>query len=149
MQNTDNNHALGVTPTGTTSSHPGLREAAMALGLKPVRAYVPDDGVPKQRSTSAERTKRAREKAEAKGFKQISVSLPVELHEKAKELSRRTRAGESAEAVWTDLTPKQPRAVLPSAAASPTSTWRSQLRVLPGWRRWLIQVLVGTAIRSE
>lgn len=46
MQNSPQNPALGATddaPTGPTTERADLREAALALGLKAVKAYVLDE----------------------------------------------------------------------------------------------------------
>ncbi len=66
-----------------------MATAARGLGLKPVRAWVPD--TEKNVGTAgAERTRRCREKAEQQGLKQLSITLPAELHPMLKTLAART-----------------------------------------------------------
>ena len=79
--------------------------AARELGLKPVRAWVPDEKQ-KVRSAGAERVRRCREKAERQGLKQLSITVPEDLHATLKALAARTKAGEPADAVLSDLFPK-------------------------------------------
>lgn len=131
----------------TTASEPpvlaetpaDIAAAAQRLGLKPVRAWVPDNPA-KPRSSSAERTRRSREKAEQQGHKQLSVSLPIDLHERIKALAARIRAGEPEAQVWADLSPEQkpipdPASPLPVPAK------------LRGWRWWLLRWLLPSDLR--
>ena len=78
-----------------------LNGALRQLGLEPVRAWVPDPNA--TASATAKRARRAREKAAGEGMKQISITLPLELHPLAKELAARTKAGEPIGAVLEAL----------------------------------------------
>ncbi len=79
--------------------------AARELGLKPVRAWVSDE-TKKSRTAGAERVRRCRDKAEQQGFKQLSITVPAELHPTLKALAARTKAGEPAPAVLAELLPE-------------------------------------------
>lgn len=147
MQNKNENPAIEVAATAIAGNHADIRQAALALGLKPVQAYLPDEAAKKQRSAGAERTKRAREKAQAQGVKQVSISLPVELHEKVRELSRRTRAGEEADTVWAELGP--PATAAKPAESLPSPPLLELLQALPSWRRWLLRLLAGNALGRD
>jgi hypothetical protein len=117
-----------------------IAAAARHLGLKPVRAWVPDS-TGKPRSATAERTKRSREKAEQQGIKQLSVLLPADLHESVKALAARVRAGEPAASVWADLSPTQAKAPTPPRQPPLESA-------LHGWRRWLLRWLLPSELRA-
>lgn len=117
-----------------------LAAAAHRLGLRQVRAWMPDEAS-KSRSAGAKRTKRARENAALQGNKQLSVTLPAELHEPVKALAARIRAGEPAAQVWADLSPAQ----------NQTPTQASLPRVLAkplGWRRWLLRWLLPSEYKG-
>jgi len=85
-----------ITPTGksvippTDTSEPSdaseMACAARSLGLKSVRAWVPDIQK-KNKTDGAQRTKRSLEKAENQGLKQLSITLPAELHPMLKTLA--------------------------------------------------------------
>ncbi len=90
--------ALGDTPLDVAG-------AARGLGLKPVRAWVPDETM-KARTAGAERVRRSRAKAEQRGLKQLSITVPEELHPALKALAVRTKAGELAPAVLAELLPE-------------------------------------------
>lgn len=117
-----------------------LAAAAQRLGLRQVRAWMPDEAS-KSRSAGAKRTKRSRENAALQGNKQLSVTLPAELHEPVKVLAARVRAGEPAALVWADLSPAQKQtptqASLPPVLAKPL-----------GWRRWLLRWLLPAEFKS-
>lgn len=89
---------LGDTP-------PDVAGAARELGLKPVRAWVPDE-TKKARTAGAERVRRSRAKAEQRGLKQLSITVPEELHPTLKTLAARTKAGEPAPVVLAELLPE-------------------------------------------
>lgn len=84
---------------------PDVAGAARELGLKPVRAWVPDE-TKKTRTAGAERVRRSRAKAEQRGLKQLSITVPEELHPALKTLAARTKAGEPAPAVLAELLPE-------------------------------------------
>lgn len=107
-----------------------MSSAARRLGLKPVRAWVPD--VPqKDKTSAAERTKRARIKAEGHGVKQLSVALPTDLHQPFKNMAARIKAGESIESALVELLP----------GAEPAIS-KISLRGIASWRRWLLRWLL-------
>lgn len=144
--------------------------AARHLGLKPVRAWVPDNPA-KPRSSSAERTRRSREKAKQQGIEPLSVLLPVDLHEPVKALAVRVREGELAAEVWadllkhmkvltvraqpgeiaakisSDLSPAQPQASSPPGQPNPTSPSAAQAKPR-GWRCWLLRWLLPPELRA-
>ena len=115
---------------------PELPELARQLGLRPVRAWVPDETTPKNASSGAERTRRAREKAETEGVKQLSLAVPVQYHALLKVFAERTRAGEPAAGVLAELLP-----TMQPAPASPIPVPPA----LAGWRCWLIRRLLPEA----
>jgi hypothetical protein len=96
--------------------------AARDLGLKSVRAWVPDT-TDKQRSAGTERALRHRERKEHDGMKQISVMLPSDLHPALRELAKRTRGGEPVDAVLRDMFPAPPvtTPAVPAAPAMPAA----------------------------
>lgn len=125
-----------------------VEAAARGIGLKPVRAWVPTER--KAGSKEAERVRRHREKAEREGNKQISVLLPTELHPMLRSLATRTKAGEPASSVLTDLISElqgpvsRPNVVRRQSAMvvawKKLSVWSRRLlwRVLPSsFRTWL------------
>ncbi len=117
-----------------------VADAARELGLKPVRAWVADESK-KDGTAGAQRTRRSREKAEQHGLKQLSVTLPVELHAMVKTLAARTKAGEPPGAVMAELLP----AVVPvrtGAAAQGNEASTAWMDSLPAWRRWLLRWLL-------
>lgn len=123
-----------------------LATKARSLGLKPVRAWVPD-ATKQVENSGASRTQRARTKAENAGLKQVSVTLPLELHPLLKDFAARTKAGEPADLVMAELirslqpslsTAAQPRSVL---ATSTQRFWVS-LDGMSWWRRWLLRWLL-------
>jgi hypothetical protein len=101
---------------------------------------MPDEAS-KSRSAGAKRTKRARENAALQGNKQLSVTLPAELHEPVKTLAARIRAGEPAALVWADLAPANYQ------VPNPVNTLHS-LTSLVGWRRWLLRLLLPAELRA-
>lgn len=118
-----------------------LADAARNLGLRQVRAWMQDDKVPKACSAGAKRTKRSRKNAERQGVKQVSVTLPTELHDQVKTLAARIRAGEPAALVWADLASVQ-NPMSASTRLSPTPV------KLLGWRRWLLRWLLPAELRA-
>lgn len=106
-----------------------IASAARNLGLMPVRAWVENDER-KASTAGAERTRRCREKAELHGFKQLSITLPAELHPMLKTLAVRTKAGESAEVVLLS-------GLRDIQGGSPS------VESLPTWKRWLLRWLLG------
>lgn len=114
--------------------------AVRNLGLTQVRAWVPDkaDGA---RSAGAKRTRRSRENAQRQGVKQLSVTLPTELHEPIKVMAARIRAGEPAALVWTDLVTTQ------NPMPTPTNLPPAPVKI-PVWRRWLLRWLLPTDLRN-
>jgi len=124
--------------------------AARHLGLKPVRAWVSDDQKP--RTSVAKRTKRSREKAEMLGYKQLSITLQTELHPFVRTLAARTKAGEPADAVLSDLLPcghTTSRVGHTSEPVDCLSRIPSLLKELPAWRRWLVQLLLAPLLRQK
>lgn len=134
---------LTQNPTAHTSVNDmplDVAGAARELGLKPVRAWVPDEKQ-KARSAGAERVRRCRVKAEQQGLKQLSITVPEELHPALKALAARTKAGEPAGAVLAELFPK-PGTACPSVADAQPNTILTWLDALPAWRRWLLRRLL-------
>lgn len=131
------------TPSSAPDNLDTLVDAANAvreLGFKPIRAWVPDE-TKRDETSGAQRTRRHREKAEQQGLKQLSVTLPIELHPMVKALATRTKAGELPAAVLAELIP------LPSLTggndlAALTSAGSLLLEGLPAWRRWLLRLLL-------
>lgn len=120
--------------------------AARELGLKPVRAWVPDEK--KKASTAgAERVRRCRAKAEQQGLKQLSITVPVELHPMLKTLAVRTKAGEPAKVVLTELFPgpTTPPTIMADKHPDAPLAW---LNSLPVWRRWLLRWLLPRGVTS-
>lgn len=117
--------------------------AARELGLKPVRAWVSDEKQ-KVRSAGAERVRRSREKAEQLGFKQLSITVPAELHHALKSLAARTKAGEPVDVVLAELFTKI-QIPCPRVADEQPTTIFSWLDTLPAWRRWLLLRLLPTS----
>lgn len=126
---------LGDTP-------PDVAGAARELGLKPVRAWVPDE-TKKARTAGAERVRRCREKAEQRGLKQLSITVPEELHPVLKALAARTKAGEPAPAVLAELLPEAGFALTSPDDKESSPAW---LDTLPGWRRWLLRRLLPAGV---
>lgn len=119
-------------------------DAARNLGLKPVRAWVAAEK--KASSPGAERVRRSRERAEESGLKQISVTLPTELHPMLKTLATRTKAGEPVLSVLTELVPDlQSSASTPAAGLQPAARERGQLSA---WRLWLLRWLLPSDYRE-
>jgi hypothetical protein len=121
---------LSPTTTDIPDERLDVALTALSIGLKPVRAWITDTK-PRASSSGAERTRRSREKSERDGLKQISITLPTELHPLVKALAARTKAGEAPAAVLRDLMGK----------LQPTPTVDVQ-RQLPVWRRWLLRCIV-------
>lgn len=126
-----------------------IDDGARELGLKPVRAWVPDSQG-KHRSSAAKRTQRHRERKEQDGLKQISLTLPTALHPALREFAKRTRDGESAHLVLRDVFSATPV----TASAPPTgpevSSFDAQLEKLlgslPTWRQWLLRRLLRPVV---
>ena len=117
------------------------------LGFKPVRAWIPD--VKKKADTvGAKRTRRCREHAEQLGLKQLSVTLPVELHPKLKTLAARTKNGESPEAVLAELYPSLCESHKDTGDNNSDSSNR-WINTLPAWRRCLVRWLLPSEILNR
>lgn len=112
-----------------------MSSAARRLGLKPVRAWVPD-ATQKDKTSAAERTKRARIKAEGLGVKQLSVALPTDLHQPVKNMAARIKAGESIASAIVELLPD----AVPATSMPPLQ--RVSLSGMASWRRWLLRWLL-------
>lgn len=126
--------------TATNDMPLDVAGAARELGLKPVRAWVPDEKL-KVRSAGAERVRRSREKSEQQGLKQLSITVPEELHPALKTLATRTKAGEPADTVLAELFPT-PGNSCPSTGNAQPNTILFWLDALPAWRRWLLRWLL-------
>lgn len=144
----DNSASDATQPNEATDQEPlnDLGTMARSLGLKPVRAWIPDATL-KNAKSGAARTQWSRAKAESLGLKQISVTLPAELHPLLKDFATRTKMGEPALLVLSELvTRMQPSvkpAVLPtSLKETPTQKHVVLVAVLPWWRRWLLRWLL-------
>lgn len=139
-------------PSAVTTDEAGgvdINSAARGLGLKPVRAWVPD-GTKNNRNANAARTKRSREKAEAQGLRQLSITLPAALHPMLRTLAARTKAGESVENVVADLIDKrapQHGDQAPAAQTAGAGAATPTIRNLPAWRRALIWWLLTPDLR--
>jgi hypothetical protein len=118
--------------------------AARELGLKPVRAWVPDEKQ-KARSVGAERVRRCREQAERQGLKQLSIMVPIELHPILKTLATRTKAGEPLSVVLGDLVPQSSK-LRPDTADEHLNASFAWLDALPAWRRWLLRRLLPRSV---
>jgi len=118
--------------------------AARELGLIPIRAWVADQKK-KDGTSGADRTRRSREKAEQQGLKQLSITLPADLHPKLKTFAARTKSGEPPEAVLAELfTPScTPNEYATDKSSDSSATW---LDALPAWRRWLLRWLMPSSI---
>ena len=126
-----------------------VSSAARNIGLKPIRAWVPD-GKQRNRNASVERTKRSRAKAEAQGLRQLSITLPAELHPLLKQFATRTKAGEPFQSVLTDLIDRrasQQRDQAPAARMAVAGVAAPTIRNLPAWRRVLIWWLLTPDLR--
>lgn len=115
-------------------------DIAHELGFKPIQAWVKDE-TRRDETSGAQRTRRHREKAEQQGLKQLSVTLPVELHPMVKALAARTKAGEPPATVLAELMPVPS---LPGNDLAAPKSAGSLLRLegLPAWRRWLLRWLL-------
>lgn len=115
-------------------------EMVRELGFKPIRAWVPDGNM-QEETSGALRTRRCREKAKQLGLKQLSVTLPVELHPILKVLAARTKAGEPPATVLAELMPALSLTDGDTADAKPDASF-VPLETLPAWRRWLLRWLL-------
>ncbi len=121
-----------------------LASAARGIGMRPVRAWIPDEQT-KKCTGGAQRTKRSRAKAEENGMKQLSVSLPIAIHPLVKALAQRSKAGESAEAILRELLPSSsPKPNLSTAKPEQRPT----LQAMPKWKRWLLMKLLPAEFLS-
>lgn len=123
MTNFENNFA-DLQPNAEVQED--LDSAARQLGLERIQAW----GVRKTEKSGAKRSKRAREKAAAQGVKQLSVSLPEEMHPLVKDMAARLKAGETIE----------------SAAVALVPGIRPLLDSMPKWRRLLLRWLLPAAL---
>ena len=146
-----NEEAQEVVATGEATS--GREEhdivaAARSARFRPIRAYVPIEPQSKPKSSTSERVKKCRDKAAAAGIRQVSVSLPVELASVVKQLAVRTKAGEGAAVVLTDLAHQQGanrECETPTRIDGPACY--DLLAALPRWRRALVLLLLTPELR--
>lgn len=125
----------------TTSESCEIDEATRRIGLKPVRAYVLE-GPEKQRSSSAARTKKHRDKNAERGLMQLSVTLPIEAHEQVKTLCKRARvSGSLIEVMKEMLADLGEEASLTTARSTTDAAILETFESLSGWRRWVIAKL--------
>jgi hypothetical protein len=117
----------------STETTTDLNAVARQLGMKLITALVPDESVQQTASGGAERTRRSRDKSAAAGIKQMSLAVPLEHHALLKVFAERTRAGEPAATVLTEMLRGLTTEAIPPAPVLPT---------LQIWRRWLIQRLL-------
>lgn len=124
-----------------------VADAARGLGLKPVRAWVPDE---KKKATTAgaERVRRCREQAEQLGFKQLSITAPIDLHPMLKTLAARTKAGEPASAVLAELLPELSAASADSSAKDQAESL-AWLKTLPVELHPMLKTLVARTQAGE
>ena len=123
--------------------------AARSAGLRPIRAFVPDERQGKPRSSTSERAKKCRDKAAAAGIQQVSVSLPVDLLPIVKQFAVRTKAGEGAATVLTDLVIQQgANREFETPGGDDEDACRAMLAALPRWRRALVLLLLTPELRS-
>lgn len=117
-----------------------VADAARELGLTPIRAWVADTNR-RSRTAGAERTRRCREKAEQHGLKQVSITLPAELHPMLKALAARTKVGEPPETVLADFFPSffTQQEIDTENGLDFNPTW---MDALPAWRRILLRWLI-------
>jgi hypothetical protein len=142
---------LANEPTDATATTNAIDSAARGLGLKSVRAWVPDTAG-KRRSSGAERARRHRERKEQDGMKPFSAMVPIDLYPALRELAKRTCGGEPVDSVLRDVFPAPPVATpavpaAPITPAAPTATssearLEKLLRGLPAWRQWLLRRLL-------
>jgi hypothetical protein len=132
MNSSDNIDQFVVAHTPTDATVTAIDSAARDLGLKSVRAWVPDaEG--KRRSLGAERAQRHRERKEHDGIKQISVMLPSDLHPALRELAKRTRDGESVHSALHDIFPAS-AVTVPAVPKAPTVSTSPTLPLAPATR---------------
>lgn len=119
---------------------PDAIDIARELGFKPIQAWVPAE-TKRDATSGAQRTRRNREKAEQHGLKQLSVTLPVELHPLVKTIAARTKAGEAPATVLAELMPVPCYQDNLAPATNPDASlvW---FEALPPWRRWLLRWLL-------
>lgn len=132
--------ALGDTPLDVAG-------AARGLGLKPVRAWVPDETM-KARTAGAGRVRRSRAKAEQRGLKQLSITVPEELHPALKALAVRTKAGELAPAVLAELLPEL-SAASADASAKTLAHSLAWLKTQPAELHPMLKTLVARTQAGE
>ena len=118
------------------------------IGLAPVKAWVP--GPATKTSATAKRTKKARDKAAENGLKQLSITLPIEVHALAREFATRTKAGEPVANVLDDLKLQVGEASVEASSAAPATITPAPTAALVGlsaWRRWLICLVLPAEVR--
>lgn len=142
--------SISSTSIDTGNMPADATDIAHELGFKSIQAWVKDE-TRRDGTGGAQRTRRHREKAEQQGLKQLSVTLPIELHPMVKALAARTKAGESPAMVLAELMP------VPSLPGNDVTAPRSagslfRLEGLPAWRRcllrWLLPRDMASACRS-
>lgn len=90
-RNLMNVHEVIQTATSTATELPEITQAARNLGLVEVRAWVEESVAP---TNAAQRSKRCRARAEEMGWRQLSVTAPVDFHPALREIALRTKNGE-------------------------------------------------------
>ncbi|SAK40982.1 hypothetical protein AWB77_00289 [Caballeronia fortuita] len=88
-------------------------------------------------------------------MKQISVTLPSDLHPALREFAKRTRDGEPVDSVLREIFPAPPLAVpiVPATSVAPTApaviSFEARLEMLvgslPAWRQWILRLLLPPA----
>lgn len=148
VSTTPSNSDAAVDAINRPPVHADLDTALRDIGLAPVKAWIPDLQA-KQLSATAKRTRKSRDKAVEQGLKQISITMPIELHPLARELAARTRAGEPATQVLDALKmtisesePLPPNAMPATITPVPPIVFGE----LSAWRRWLIGLLLPTEV---
>jgi hypothetical protein len=125
-----------------------VEDAARKLGFKRINAWVPEPEPDDQRgeqTKGAERVRRSRERAAQLGRRQLSVTLPVDLHPVIRELAARTKAGESCEVVLADLLEQIREKLSGDSSCSSQAdgvTLATGRATWLGLMRWLCRVLI-------
>lgn len=134
------------TPTQATAVD--MEATLRGIGLAPVKAWVP--GPATKTSATAKRTKKARDKAAENGLKQLSITLPIEVHALAREFATRTKTGEPVANVLDDLKLQVGEVSVEVSSAAPATVTPAPTAALVGlsaWRRWLICLVLPAEVR--
>lgn len=126
---------------------PDVADVVRELGLKSVRAWVVDEHK-KARTAAGERSQRSRAKGELRGFKQLSITFPTELHPMLKTLAARTKAGEPAPAVLAELWPELSAASADTSAKDQAASL-AWLKTLPAELHPMLKTLVARTQSGE